>query len=105
MHEALTGRVQKPILPKGGTWSGLQREVVVLVLHLADLDVEVLALFDLGDPAVADPHDAVRYVEHLEVVCRGDDRHVLLAVELLQELDDFGSGFEVEVPGRFVRPG
>ena len=39
-----------------------------------DVDVQVLALFETVDLAVSNPQDAVRDVQHLHVVCCGDDR-------------------------------
>ena len=63
----------------------------------ADLDVQILAAFDLVCPPVADPDDAVGYGEHLVVVRRRDDRHASLLIELAEQLNNEGAGVEVEL--------
>ncbi len=68
----------------------------------AERNVEFVAVFDLVDPAVEDPHHAVGDAEHLEVVGGGDDGHSAFPAHLLEQGDDLSAGCGIEVAGWFV---
>lgn len=56
-------------------------------MHSAGVDLNVGAVFEALELAVADPGDAVGDGEHLRVVRRGDDGDAVLLLHPLEQLD------------------
>lgn len=55
-------------------------------------DVEFVSLLNFIDPAISDPDDLVRYIEHLIIMGRRNDRDASLHAELLEQLDNIFAG-------------
>ena len=58
--------------------------------------------FVTDDPAVANFDHALGSVRHLAAVGDDDQSHTLLAMQPVEEVQDFGAGVRVEIAGRFV---
>ena len=72
------------------------------VLRLQRVPLDFVAGADFVEAAVADPANAVAGGEHFVVVGGADDGDAFFAVEGFHELDDFLTGFGVEVSGGLV---
>lgn len=78
------------------------RDHQTVFLYFQHLGLNFVAGADFVEAAVADPADAVAGGEHFVVVGGADDGDAFFAVEGFHELDNFLTGFGVEVSGGFI---
>ena len=91
-----------PVLPSWIAPAVLTCKAGAHFSRLQRVPLDFVAGADFVEAAVADPADAIAGCEHFVVVGGADDGDAFFAVEGFHELDDFLTGFGVEVSGGFV---
>ena len=71
-------------------------------MKLVGVEIDFRRLGRLDDLSVLDPEDAIGFLEHLQVVRRGNDGHAEFGFQAGEQLDHFAAGLLVEVGRGFV---
>ena len=75
---------------------------MTLTADFADFDFNLVSIPDPFHESVADVHNPIRDIKHLQVVCRRNYSDALLCIQAFNEVNDLTSCNGIQVRRRFI---